>query len=739
MAESPLQSETVAFLITRHLNAQDLFSLCTVLRVLRPLVAAAARVAQLSMAQRESAEQQPATRRRQQQHRPVWRSLRITSSDVFEAVLREAVHELLVLEARAGFDALLELVGPVSVAEFGPRVSWRTRVSVTIDGDSLASPQSVDGIARVWTPRTPNLRELTLCDALLGDANCAIILDILFDTASTPRTSVAPPQLPQPSNHQQQTSNVYCPQCNAPIPSFSNINYRPQRNQYQQFQPAQRPPLQQQQQLYKQHPQIQYQTYFQNQTSQLRPAPQLQYLNQHRPEQPNQAYSQQQSFQNAPIYTYRGNGNVRNNQQSNQHTNQRCRICNFTLPPTRHNPRPIYFQHQSESASLPQSRPESRPPSAEILNNSSDSASSLSCLIQQSSLSSLIDSNVSVSHRRPKWHFLETLILNENLLSDSTLQLIASNVIPICHALSVLELKGNQFTIAGKILLWIGVVVCLKHLILSWSGIQSLASHLPATNIKHLNLSSANMTDATLLPLSQSLSLTSLQTLLLMDNKLTHIGMQSFSRALRETPRLKHLDLSANQGIADLGTQCIVSALIGGSRLETLCLERCNIGYKAVSPLSKILVRSSIRVLKVSENPRIGPPGLTLLGHALAGSPVEEFYAASVTGKDMGCKAIVEGLLRNSRLKVLDLRDNQITNDGAVALASVLGIAKLERLILDENAIMDRGVETLANCIAGSMIVELGLEGNKVEELGENALKKAYAQVKKSRYIKIKY
>ncbi|KAJ3288922.1 hypothetical protein HDU79_004451 [Rhizoclosmatium sp. JEL0117] len=220
-----------------------------------------------------------------------------------------------------------------------------------------------------------------------------------------------------------------------------------------------------------------------------------------------------------------------------------------------------------------------------------------------------------------------------------------------------------------------------------------------------------------------------------MDNKLTHIGMQSFSRALRETPRLKHLDLSANQGIADLGTQCIVSALIGGSRLETLCLERCNIGYKAVSPLSKILVRSSIRVLKVSENPRIGPPGLTLLGHALAGSPVEEFYAASVTGKDMGCKAIVEGLLRNSRLKVLDLRDNQITNEGAVALASVLGIVKLERLILDENAIMDRGVETLANSITGSMIVELGLEGNKVEEVGENALKKAYAQVKKSSYL----
>ncbi|KAI9352133.1 hypothetical protein BDR26DRAFT_850400 [Obelidium mucronatum] len=266
-----------------------------------------------------------------------------------------------------------------------------------------------------------------------------------------------------------------------------------------------------------------------------------------------------------------------------------------------------------------------------------------------------------------------------------------------------------------------------------------LSANLPTTNISDLNLSFTGMTDASFQYLSQALPMTSLASLVLSDNKLTHVGMQSLGLSLRDTPRLKHLDLGSNQGIADLGAQRIVSALLEGCSLESLCLEKCNIGFKAVWPLSKTLRKSKIRVLKVSENPRIGPPGLTKLGNGLCGSLVEEFYAAGVTGKDAGCRAVADSLLGNSRVRVLDLRDNQVTNDGANALASVVGASCVQRLFLEENSITDRGIKFLASALLKSQVVELAVECNLVEDEGVLALERAFAEIRKKRTIKIRY
>ncbi|KAJ3031599.1 UNVERIFIED_CONTAM: RNA-DNA hybrid ribonuclease [Siphonaria sp. JEL0065] len=328
---------------------------------------------------------------------------------------------------------------------------------------------------------------------------------------------------------------------------------------------------------------------------------------------------------------------------------------------------------------------------------------------------------------------------------------------------------------------------------------KTLSTTLPTTNIAHLNLSDTSQTDASLTHLSLSLPLiTTLSTLLLTDNKITHVGMQPFALALRDSPHLKTLDLSSNQGITDLGAQRITASLVEpGCKLESLALERCNIGYKAVYPLSKVLHQTRLICLKISENPRIGPPGLTHLGNAIGGGyggrcVLREFYAAGVTGKDAGCRAVAEGLVsaavvgdvkkrRQSQgqqrgsgsgfggkgknvvygppvvvdaldcvrtpvlggLRVLDLRDNLITNEGAIVLASVFSgsTCVLEKLFLEENSITDRGVVSLANALVlpGCVLSELALECNLVEKEGVLALERAFGEVRKRRMIKIRY
>ncbi|KAJ3106794.1 hypothetical protein HK100_003679 [Physocladia obscura] len=285
-----------------------------------------------------------------------------------------------------------------------------------------------------------------------------------------------------------------------------------------------------------------------------------------------------------------------------------------------------------------------------------------------------------------RWRHLETLELNENLLTDVSLSSIAIRMIPKCHALKNLSLKGNKFT-----------------------------------ETAHLNLSFTNLTDLSLIALSQHLPLiTSLETLILTDNKITHAAIPAFAQAIQSARRLKHLDFTSNHGIADVGTRTL---LLQARRLESLTLAACNLGEGSAYELSRFLRYSQLRVLSVDDNVRIGPPGLTLLAGGLAGSLVEEFYASGIAGGDSGVKAVAQNLSgyyrvnngnssritrnsnsrknndqkvfyqnrnsncgsyndsRRSQIRILDLSNNQVTNEGAIALADAIsGVVKCGNL-----------------------------------------------------------
>ncbi|KAJ3355201.1 hypothetical protein HDU83_003778 [Entophlyctis luteolus] len=281
--------------------------------------------------------------------------------------------------------------------------------------------------------------------------------------------------------------------------------------------------------------------------------------------------------------------------------------------------------------------------------------------------------------------------------------------------------------------------VCL----IDFRGTATLAANLPTTNITHLNLSFTNLTDESLLPISQHLSFTFLESLILTDNKLTHLGVESLCAAIAESPLLRSLNLSSNN-IEDKGGAHIAKVL-RLSHLEELLMSDCNIGYKTIRDLSFVIPETRLRILKIGENPRIGANGLMVFAKGLFGSLIEELHAPCVRGHDSGVSAIAGVIVRASEsrksvLRVLDFRDNQITNDGAAALAAMLRCnCMVETLLLSENEIMDHGVEALADALPQSKLVELAVEMNKSDVAGEAALKHAFQLTKKLRTVKISW
>ncbi|KAI8614261.1 hypothetical protein BC830DRAFT_399893 [Chytriomyces sp. MP71] len=311
---------------------------------------------------------------------------------------------------------------------------------------------------------------------------------------------------------------------------------------------------------------------------------------------------------------------------------------------------------------------------------------------------------------------LQALNLNENLLTDESLECISTRILPVSRGLLKLDLKGNQFTA---------------------DGVKVLAHHLPPTNITHLNLSGIKLTDSGLQPLARCLNLTSLRSLILADNLITQSGIGSLAPYLPDT-RIAVLDLGCNQGIRDQGLAGL-SAVLSRTCISELILAECDFGFQGLQALTKVLRKSRISHLKISRNRRIGDNGIKYLSeYGLKNcEQLTQLHIRAVNALDAGCCALASVLASpRCSLRVLDMRDNGITNKGAFALNGV-GFGLLETVKLGENDITDRGVEALASAFVRSRVVELSLEDNKFSDVGVDALVMAFEQARRGRMVKI--
>lgn len=238
-------------------------------------------------------------------------------------------------------------------------------------------------------------------------------------------------------------------------------------------------------------------------------------------------------------------------------------------------------------------------------------------------------------------------------------------------------------------------------------GSEAMANFLcqnSSLSLEHLNMSLNELTPAGSVAIANALvTNTSLNTLILEKCDIDIRGAKAMADALDQNSSLQYLDLSNNDGIGDQGCIAISEVLLHSSinsSLETLILEKCDIGAEGAKSLADVLRHNNakLRRLNLSSNP-IG---------------------------DVGCTAISNGLLLNSSLKVLRLSRCFIGAEGVKAMANALSTnCSLENLDIS-NRFGDDAIVSLANALQSNMCLKiLHLRGSSFGKKGRIALEMA--------------
>jgi Ran GTPase-activating protein (RanGAP) involved in mRNA processing and transport len=178
---------------------------------------------------------------------------------------------------------------------------------------------------------------------------------------------------------------------------------------------------------------------------------------------------------------------------------------------------------------------------------------------------------------------------------------------------------------------------------------------------------------------------------------------------------LKALDLSANQ-LGDQGAQELARVLKGNTTLETLNLSGNKLQAASVA-LSELLVDSNaLRILDLSNN-NLGDEGATRLGDILPkNSTLVRLNLSYNKIAFKGARKLWAGLMENTRLRALCLKGNVIGDMGTMALDSCLKAnSTLVSLDLAENHIGESGSTRIAEALRGAKgVMELMMQGNVV-------------------------
>ena len=124
-------------------------------------------------------------------------------------------------------------------------------------------------------------------------------------------------------------------------------------------------------------------------------------------------------------------------------------------------------------------------------------------------------------------------------------------------------------------------------------------------------------------------------------------------------------------------------------------------------------------------NNQISDEGATALAQAMKGNTtLQRLYLDNNQISDEGATALAQAIKGNTTLHRLDLDNNQISDEGATALAQAMkGNTTLPRLSLRCNKISDEGVTALAQAMDGNTTLQrLDLYNNQISDEGATAL-----------------
>ena len=228
-------------------------------------------------------------------------------------------------------------------------------------------------------------------------------------------------------------------------------------------------------------------------------------------------------------------------------------------------------------------------------------------------------------------------------------------------------------------------------------GAQNLAQALCVnTSVKTLKLSENALHDEGARALAEMLGVNRAESSGTVNTTLEHIdlsncsigpaGAQRLAQALRVNTSVKTLKLSCNP-LGDEGAKALAE-MLGGNRAEssgTVTLEHvdlsiCRIGPAGAQRLAQALrVNTSVKTLKLTHNP-LGDEGAMAIAEMLKRknsrtvyTSLEHIDLSNCSIEPAGAQHLAQALRVNTSVKTLKLTHNPLGDEGAMAIAEMLG------------------------------------------------------------------
>ena len=315
---------------------------------------------------------------------------------------------------------------------------------------------------------------------------------------------------------------------------------------------------------------------------------------------------------------------------------------------------------------------------------------------------------------------LESLLLSNNNLNDDGVIKIAQSLCK--HSkLKVFNLQSNNITeeAAEALVFVITRNSGLEKLYLGNNqlhlGFFKIATGLQKiSSLKVLDLDDNRIPEQLADKLASVIrSNTSLEKLWLSDN---HLGSSTVvvANALKDISTLKEINLNGNQNRSKELAAEIASIVTNNKALESLLLSNNNLNDDGVIKIAQSLCKhSKLKVFNLQSNNITEEVAEALLSVITSNSGLEKLYLGN-NQLHLGFLKIAIGLQKISSLKVLDVNNNAIPNQLADELASVIrGNTSLEKLWLGGNHLGSSTI-VVANALKDiSTLKEINLNGNQ--------------------------
>ena len=328
---------------------------------------------------------------------------------------------------------------------------------------------------------------------------------------------------------------------------------------------------------------------------------------------------------------------------------------------------------------------------------------------------------------------LEKLWLFGNHLGSSTVMIV--NALKQITTLNVLDLNSNQNRseeLAPALTSIISTNGPMENLSLSNNNLnddgvikiaQSLCKH---TKLKVINLQSNNITEKAAEALASIISSNTGLEQLYLDNNTIQLGVITISTALTNISLLKVLDLD-NNNIHEEAADELSAAIRANNSLEKLCLGGNRLGSSTVMIVNALKQITTLKELNLNGNQNRSEelaPALTSI--ISVNKSIENLLLSDNNLNDDGVIKIAQSLCKHTKLKVINLRSNNITEKAAEALASIISSnARLEKLYLGYNTIQ-LGVITMSTALTNiSSLKVLDLDNNNIPEEAADELSAA--------------